>query len=170
MDGYFYRPGLWPNASPWKLRMEFTRTSGFDDVEILTLTNLAVRAGSQEEADEEWSWDDRKTNFTYTTATVNGVRVKVLEPILYPVAILNGEKHIRVMIYTDPTPPIQELRLTVIAATDNEGQPIWSPFSPAWAGHFDLDFPRPRETKTLNLKLALHKSRFVEFTVKPAKM
>jgi hypothetical protein len=170
MDGYFYRPGLWPDASPWKLRMEFTRTSGFDDFEILTLTNLAVRAGSQEEADEAWSWDDSKTNFTYTTATVNGVRVKVLEPLLYPAAILNGEKHIRVMIYTDPTPPVQELRMTLIAATDDEGQPIWSPFPSSWAGHYDLDFPRPREIKSLNLKLALHKSRFVEFTVKPAKM
>src|SRR5262249_18552944 len=23
MDGYFYRPGLWPNESPWKVRLEF---------------------------------------------------------------------------------------------------------------------------------------------------
>jgi hypothetical protein len=169
LDGYFYRPGLWPDASPWKLRMEFTRTSGFDDVEILTLTNLAVRAGSQQEADDEWTWDDSKTNFTYTTATVNGVHVKVLEPMWYPATILNDEKHIRVMIYTDPTPPLQELRLTLIQATDEQGEALWA-FPSGWAGHYDLDFPRPREIKSLNLKLALHKSRFVEFTVKPAKM
>jgi len=57
----------------------------------------------------------------------------------------------------------------VLDATDDQGKAVWSPFPAAWANHFSLDLPYERETKTLNLKLALHKSRFVEFTVKPAK-
>ena len=37
-----------------------------------------------------------------------------------------------------------------------------------WAGHYSMEFARVHEDiKSLNLKLALHKSRFVEFTVKP---
>ena len=29
MDGYFYQPGLWPNESAWKVRLEFIQTVGF---------------------------------------------------------------------------------------------------------------------------------------------
>ena len=168
-DGYFYRRGLWPGQSPWKLRLEFTRTSGFDSDEILIFTNIPVRIGSQQDADDEWTWDESKTNFTFTMASASGVQVKLLEPLLYPAKILNDEKHLRVMIYTDPSPRVQELRLTFIEATDEEGRPVSTRFSPAWAAHFNLDFPRPNEIKSLNLKLALHKSRFVDFTVTPSK-
>lgn len=61
------------------------------------------------------------------------------------------------------------MRLTLLEATDEEGRPVASLGGAPWAGHFSLDFPNVREIKTLNLKLALHKSRFVEFTVNPAK-
>lgn len=168
-DGYYYRRGLWPGPWPWKVRLEFTRTSGFKTDEILTFTNVPVRFGSQQDADDEWTWDQSKTNFTFITATASGVQVKLLEPLLYPAKILNDEMHLRVMLYTDPTPRVQDLRLTLMEATDEGGRPVSSPFSPAWAGHFDLDFPRSNEIKSLNLKLALHKSRYVDFTVKPSK-
>lgn len=166
-DGYFYRPGLWPGVSAWKLRLEFTRTSGFEPGEILTLTNLPVRQGTQQEADDEWTWDESQTNFNFTAASVNGFHVKVLPPLLVPDKFQAGQEHISVIIYADPNPKSQEMRLTVLEATDEQGQNVWTPFSPDWAGHFSLDFPNPRHTSTLNLKLALHKSRFVEFTVKP---
>jgi hypothetical protein len=46
---------------------------------------------------------------------------------------------------------------------------MYSPFGSPWAGHYSLELPNVREdVKALNLKLALHKSRFVEFTVQPA--
>jgi hypothetical protein len=167
-DGYFYRPGLWPGVPAWKVSLEFTRTSGFLGVEILTLTNLAVRAGTQQEADEEWTWDESKTNFTFTAATINGVRMKVLPPLLVPDRFQAGQSYIQVIIYAEPNPTLRGMRLTLLAATDEQGRPVESPFPPDWAGHFSLDFPNPNDTRTLDLKLALYKSRFVEFTVKPA--
>jgi len=167
-DGYFYRPGLWPGEAGWRVRLEFTRTSGFSDDEILTLTNLPVRAGSQQDADAEWTWDVGKTNFTFIEAGVNGVQLKLLEPLLVPERFQPDQKHISVIIYAEPNPTLQGMRLTLLQATDDQGQAVRSPFSPSWSGHFSLDFPHTREIKTLNLKLALHKSRFVEFTVKPA--
>jgi hypothetical protein len=167
-DGYFYRPGLWPGVSAWKLRLEFTRTSGFEPGEILTLTNLTVWQGTLQEADEEWTWDEGKANFNFTAAAeVNGFHVKVLPPLQVPDKYQAGHEHISVIICVDPNPRSQGLRLTLLEATDEQGQDIWTPFSPDWAGHFSLEFPNPRHTKTLNLKLTLHKSRFVEFTVKP---
>ena len=174
MDGYYYVPGLWP-SEPWKVRLEFTRTSGFNDDEILTFTNLPVRVGTQEDADREWAMNAITTNVTFMPGTASGVQMKLLTPLLFPDQQQNGQKFIRVLLFTDlgntmVNPVSQGLRLTLIEATDDQGRTVWSPFSPAWAGHFSLEFPHARENiKTLNLKLALHKSRFVEFTVKPGK-
>ena len=79
------------------------------------------------------------------------------------------KKIIRILIFADSNPALPGMRLTLLDATDDQGKAVWSPFPAAWANHFSLDLPYERDTKTLNLKLALHKSRFVEFTVKPAK-
>lgn len=174
MDGYYYGPGLWP-GEPWKVRLEFTRTSGFNDDEILTFTNLPVRIGTQEDADREWTLEAITTNVTFTPGTASGVHVKVLSPLLFPDQQQNGQKFIRILLFADLgsatiNPVSQGLRLTLIEATDDQDRKVWSPFTPSWAGHFSLDFPQARDDiKTLNLKLALHKSRFVEFTVKPGK-
>ena len=148
--------------------MEFTRTSGFNDDETLTLTNLPVRVGTQKTVDEEWTMEP-SANFNFTPGKVNGVQLKVLAPLQFPDRLQNGKKFIRILIFADSNPTLQGMRLTLLDATDDQGKAVWSPFPAAWANHFSLDLPYERETKTLNLKLALHKSRFVEFTVKPAK-
>ena len=169
-DGYFYQPGLWPDEPAWKVRMEFIRRSGFSDDEIVTFTNLPVRPGSQQDADDEWTWDASNTNFTFIAqAKVNGVQLKLLPPLLVPYPYQAGRKRISVIIYADPNFNPQGMNLTVLQATDDQGRDIWSPFGSPWAGHYSLEFPNVRDVKTLNLKLALHKSRFVEFTVKPTK-
>lgn len=171
-DGYYYRPGLWPDESPWKVRMEFIRRSGFSDDEIVTFTNLPVKPGSQQDWDDEWSaWDIGNTNFpfTITPATVNGVHLKLLPPLLVANPNSPGQKYIGVIIGADPDFNPQGMNLTVLQATDDQGRDIDHPFGSPWAGHYSLDFPNIRDVKSLNLKLALHKSRFVEFTVKPTK-
>jgi len=61
--------------------MEFTRTSGFNDDEILTLTNLPVRVVTPQDFGDQWDSDTNKANFPLTLATVNGVQVKVLPPV-----------------------------------------------------------------------------------------
>ena len=62
------------------------------------------------------------------------------------------------------------MNLTVVAATDDQGRDLWHPFGVPWAGHYSMEFASVHDDiKSVNLKLALHKSRFVEFTVKPEK-
>jgi hypothetical protein len=69
----------------------------------------------------------------------------------------------------NPNPELLGMRITMLKATDDEGHDLWSPFNPtAWL-NCTFEFPNARETKTLNLSFALHKSRHVEFTVKPSK-
>ena len=65
--------------------------------------------------------------------------------------------------------PLDGMRLTLIEATDEQGREI-KPMAMGWGGtefHFGLrDLGNAR---SLNLTLALHRSRFVEFTAKPAR-
>jgi hypothetical protein len=170
-DGHFYYPGLWPGRSPWKVQLEFTRRSGFSADETVTFTNLSVRPGSEQDFEDEWSWDESKTNFNLIAeGKVNGVKLKLLPPLLLASQNQPGQKYISVIIYADPGPVAQKLNLKLLQATDDQGREVTTPFGSAWAGHFSLDFPNPRQDiRTLNLKLALHKSRFVEFTVKPTR-
>jgi hypothetical protein len=169
-DGYFYQSGLWPDESAWKVRMELIRRSGFDEDETVTFTNLPVRAGSQQDTDDEWSWDTSKTNFpVIAEGEVNGVRLKLLPPLLLTDQDQGGQQQVIVNIYADPEKVAQKMNLSVVQATDEQGHELRPGAQPSWAGHFNIDFIFVRDTKVLNLKLALHKSRFVEFTVKPAK-
>jgi hypothetical protein len=172
MDGYFYQPGLWPNQ-PWKVRLEFIQGSGFSDDEIVTFTNISVKSGSQQDWNDEWdAWDIGKTNFpfTITPATADGVHLKLLPPLLVANRWNGSQKDITVIIGADPGFKPKGMNLTVVSATDDQGRDIWTPGRPAWAGHYSIDFGNVRDDiKSLNLKLALHKSRFVEFTVMPTK-
>ncbi|HEX4349546.1 MAG TPA: hypothetical protein VH251_04135 [Verrucomicrobiae bacterium] len=172
-DGYFYQSGLWPEEPAWKVRMELIRRSGFGDDEIVTFTNLPVKPGSQQDWDDQWgAWDVGKTNFPFpvTPGTVNGVHLQLLPPLLVPDKNSPGEKkYVSVIIGADPDFNPKGMNLTVLQATDDQGRELWSPFGVSWAGHYSIDLPNVREIKSLNLKLALHRSRFVEFTVKPEK-
>ena len=170
MDGYFYRPGLWLDQSPWKVRLGLIQRSGFSDDQIVTFTNLPVKSGTQQDWEDEWgAWDVGKTNFpfTITPGTVNGVHLKLLPPLLVANRWQSSQKDFSIIIGADPGFDPKGMNLTVVAATDEQGHNLWSPERPAWAGHYSIDFPNVRDIKTLNLKLALHKSRFVEFTVQP---
>jgi len=172
MDGYYFQPGLWPDK-PWKVRLEFIQGSGFSDDEIVIFTNVPVKLGSQQDCDDEWSaWDIGKTNFpfTITPATVNGVHLKLLPPLLVPDQNSPGQKYVSVIIGADLNFNPKGMNLTVVSATDDQGRELWHPFGIPWAGHYSIAFPNVHDDiKSLNLKLALHKSRFVEFTVKPTK-
>lgn len=168
LDGYYYQPGLWPGELAWKVRLEFVRAANFADDEVVTFTNLPVQAGTKQDADAEWTWEPGNTNFSIIAqGAVNGYRLKLLPPLLVSDPDQAGQKRIGIILFADPRPPRHGLRLTVLTATDETGQPLTTPFSPDWAGHFSIDFPNTRDVKTLTLKLALHKSRYVEFTVKP---
>jgi hypothetical protein len=79
-------------------------------------------------------------------------------------------KDVDVIIGADSDFNPKGMNLTVVSATDDQGRELWHPFGISWAGHYSIEFARVHEDiKSVNLKLALHKSRFVEFTVKPEK-
>ncbi len=170
LDGYYFQPGLWPDQT-WKVRLEFIQRFNFSDDEMVTFTNLPVKPASQQDADDEWAWEAGNTNFPFMAqAPVNGVRLKLLPPLLVTDQYQSGQKRISVIIGADPRFNPKGMNLTLVEATDDQGRSLWHPFGSAWAGHYSLDLPNvPDDVKVLNLKLALHQSRFVEFTVQPSK-
>lgn len=162
--GYFFHPGLWPNELAWNVRLEFTRDAGFDPDEILTLTNLPVREGTKDDYDKEWSWEPGQPDPSIGDYTLNGIKLKLFPLLLLPDPDHAGQKRLHVLMRADPDP--REYRMTLLDATNEEGRKLWAPFVTSLY-NCTIEFPSVGEVKRLNLRFALHRSRYVTFTVKP---
>ena len=85
-SGYQYREGLWPDEPAWKLRVEFSRASGFSDDEVWAVTNVPVQPGTQQDMQNAWNsnWNSSgKSNSAFAETTVNGIHVKLFPAIQY---------------------------------------------------------------------------------------
>ncbi len=161
-----YQWGLWPDQSPWKLRVEMSRTSGFNDGETWTVTNVPVQAGSQQDL-YNYGPRNSRMNTAFAETTLNGVHLK-----LYPAIQItdqnsgNGQRQGGIRVTTEPNNLPDGYRLSILA-TDEQGREVqgWGPNG--GGGNYTEQIQNLR-AKTLTVTVALHKSRFVEFTVKPA--
>jgi hypothetical protein len=165
-EGFFYQSLLWPNEAAWKVRLEFSRTSGFNDDELWSVTNIPVRAGSQQD-----SWNFRgnrsgKTNAAFAETTINGVHVKLFPALQYASQNGNGGKVVGVSLQTDPDADTAGMRITP-SATDKQGRKLNNQGSSWGGGSYQYEFAESRPVDSINVTIALHKSRFVEFMVKP---
>jgi hypothetical protein len=171
-SGYFYQQGLWPNEPAWKLRVEFSRTSGFSDDEVWAVTNVPVRSGTQQDVQNAWNsnWNSSgKSNPAIAEATVNGIHLKLFPAIEYQDQNNGAGQSVSFSLKADPDPEAEGMRLTVLKATDDQGRELQNRGSSWGGGNYQYQYSNARNVKALNLILVLHKSRFVEFTVKPAK-
>ncbi len=162
-----YQWGLWPDEPAWKLRVEMSRTSGFKDDELWSVTNVPVNSGSQQEM---WNYSrrDSRTNSPFAETTLNGIHLKLFPAIQFTDQNFgNGQKPGGVRVAADPDLP-EGFRLT-IKATDERGREVQSWGPNGGSGNYYIQLQDLRNAKMLNLTIALHKSRFVEFTVKPTK-
>src|ERR1700722_6085906 len=74
-----YQWGLWPGERAWKLRVEMSRTSGFTDAEIWSVTNVPVHKGIYGDL-----WNDQaggQTNSVFAQGTINGHHLSIF-PII----------------------------------------------------------------------------------------
>ncbi|HEY1662052.1 MAG TPA: hypothetical protein VGI03_06500 [Verrucomicrobiae bacterium] len=172
-SGYFCQSSLWPNEPDWKLRVEFSRSSGFNDDEVWTLTNLPVKQGTEQEANEFWNYRNEK-KVTLAQNTLSGIQVQAYPPIEYSNSypgMNNGRnnKVVEIAFKADPDPDSAGMRMNVLKITDDQGHELQSQGSGWGSGMYEYQFSVPRNTQSVNVTIALHKSRFVEFNVKPAK-
>jgi hypothetical protein len=106
---------------------------------------------------------------SFAETTLNGYHLKIS-----PVMILadqnfgQGQQMAAFRVTLDHDLP-EGYRLTLAAATDEQGRkeplPGWGPSG--GGGNYIFQLQNFRDAKSLNLTVALHQSRFVEFMVKP---
>jgi hypothetical protein len=169
--GYFYQNGLWPNESAWKVRLEFSRTSGFNDDELWSVTNIPVRAGTQQDAWNYWNSprNGGKTNAPFAETTINGVHLKMFPALQYVSQNGNNGKVVGITLQTDPDLDSAGMRMTPLSATDDAGHELKNQGASWTSSSFHYEFGEARKVDSVNVTIALHKSRLVEFMIKPTK-
>jgi hypothetical protein len=169
-----YQWGLWPEEKAWKLRVEMSRTAGFSNSEIWAVSNVPLKKGNWNDL---WNYNNNfpggnrraGTNAPVAETTLQGVHLKI-----YPALRLedqnfgNGQKQGGFRVSVDPPLP-DGYRMSLVEITDENGHklpPSWGPNNNNDSYVFQL--PDIRNAKSLNLTIAVHQSRFLDFTVKPA--
>ena len=110
-----------------------------------------------------------KSKPAFAETTVNGIHLKLFPAILYQDQNNGGGQSVSFSLKADPDPESSGLRLTVLKATDDQGHYLQSRGSSWGGGNYQYQYANARSVKTLNLAIVIHKSRYVEFTVKPEK-
>ena len=100
-----YQWGLWPGQTPWKLSVEMSRTSGFNDDEVWTVQNVPVNRGSWQGL---WNNNGRnsRTDSAFAETTLNGVHLKLFPAIqITDQNFGNGQRQGGVRVTADPDLP-----------------------------------------------------------------
>ena len=167
-----YQYGLWSDEPAWKIRFEFSQQSNFADSELWSVQNIPLEPGRQQFF---YNYGGRRqTNAAFAETDLNGFHVKIFTPEQFTDggqnAYLQGGLHIQVT----PSPP-NDMHMTIVKLTDDQTNDIAN-MNQGWNGGgatgttYRYGFGADLGGATnLNLTIALHKSRFVEFTAKPEK-
>jgi len=148
---------LWPSEPAWKLRVEFSRTNDFAPDELWTPPEIAVPAPNQ-------------VLTLGTSYEVKGGQLQIVAlggvgaELQDPFRVMGDGKSVNLAL----TFSSHDLRLTLARVVDNEGQSI--PFrepSPWLESERCFALEMPAGAKSVSATFAIHRSRFVEFIVKP---
>ena len=163
----FYQWGLWPDEPAWKLRVEFSRTSGFSDDELWTVPAIPVESSRMQDF---WNNNSRNRNQPgVAETTLNGIHLKIFPAKQFTDQQGGGMGGIEAGFVVETKPAPEGMRMTLVSVTDGQGHAI-QPMNWGWGGtEYRFGLRELGDAKKLNLKIALHKSRFVEFLAKPEK-
>jgi len=163
-----YQWGLWPDETPWKLSVEFSKQSGFGADELWSVTNLPVNPGSQQDM---WNYNNgtRRTPPAFAETTLNGIHLKIFPSIQFTNQFGgNGDKPGGFRVQADQ--PLDGMQLKLVKATSDSGRDLQSYSGSSWGGtDRQFQMQNMRNSKTMTVTLALVKSHFVTFTAKPEK-
>jgi hypothetical protein len=159
-----YQWGLWPDEPAWKLRVEMARTSGFSDDDLWTVQNVPLQSGSQQDL---WNWGRNQNNAPFAETTINGIHLTLYPAILFIGQNRGGQSSGGFRIQASPEP--EGTRLTLVSVTDDQGRAIENRNFGSGGGNHMFWLQNLGNGRALNITLAVDKSRFFEFTVKPTK-
>ncbi|HEY3761393.1 MAG TPA: hypothetical protein VGN23_06565 [Verrucomicrobiae bacterium] len=171
-DTMLYQFGLWPDEPAWKMRFEFSQQSDFAPEELWSVPNIPVLPGKQQDF---WNGPfnrrgSQNNDKPYAESDVNGYHLKVFPAKSFTDVSPNSQP--QGGMYVQVTPPLPDgMRLTITRLTDDQTNDInfyeytWNPGRGTSVDRCQLQ--NLGDATNLNLTIALHKSRFVEFTAKP---
>ena len=171
-DTVTYQYGLWPDEPAWKVRTEFSQQSDFAANELWTVQNIPVKPGRQQDF---WNFNNRRngTNSVFAETDLNGFHLKILPATQFTDQNFgNGQMGGGIQIQAAPSLPAG-MRMTLVKLTDDQGQDVQN-YNSGSSGNgtsttYGYQVQNIAGITNLNVTIALHKSRFVEFTPKPAK-
>jgi hypothetical protein len=169
-----YQWGLWADEPTWKVKFEFSQQSDFAGNELWTVQNIPVQPGRQQ---DYYNYPRAgRASAVVAEADLNGVHLKILPAKQFTDAGQNNYMQGGLMIQADSALP-DGLRMTLVSLTDGQTNDVGyfdngtmkSTTGAATVTTYRYGLRDLAGTTNLNLTIALHKSRFVEFTAKPAK-
>jgi hypothetical protein len=155
-----YELGLWPDEPAWKMRVEMSQQSGFAPNEIWTVSNIPLKKGNPNNLDQE---DKRGKPVAETTMGESHLKVfPVLK--LTPKQARNFPENTMgvAQIIVDPEPEGMHLKATQI--TDDQNRPVEYEQGQG-GGDYRFNLMKLGDAKSINIVMAFHRSRYVEFTV-----
>jgi hypothetical protein len=158
-----FKWGLWPKEPVWKLQTEFTRTGGFESNEVWRVSIPALLMASDS---KYYSW--KQSNWLAKT-TLNGDVVKIASLLADSYSGLQGGNGSPrpFLLEIDALPQRGDFRITLLEVSDETGRKLERDSFSWGAGSASYRFPDLGTAKTLNLVVAYHQNRYVEFMAKP---
>jgi hypothetical protein len=173
-DTVVYQYGLWPDEAAWKLRVEFSQQSDFADSELWSAQNIPLADGRQQDFYNYGNTRRGNTNNpVFAEADLNGFHLKIFTPKQFTDAGMGAYLQGGMAIQVTPSLP-NDMHMTIVKLTDDQTNDIEN-MNQGWNGGgaagstYRYGLRDLGGATNLNLTIALHKSRFVEFTAKPEK-
>jgi len=172
-DTFIYQWGLWTDEPAWKIRLELSQQSGFSSDEQWTVQNIPLQPGRQQDF---YNSARNKTNAVVAETDLNGVHLKIFPAKQFTDLPQNMPVQGGLTIQADPALP-DGMRMTLVSLTDDQTNDVgyWnngtmtSTTGATTITTYRYGLRDISGVTNLNLTLAVHKSRFVEFTAKPEK-
>jgi hypothetical protein len=156
---FFFGGTLCPDEPAWKLRVRFARVSGFAPEELWTVRDLAVpEPGFGESAP------------VTAAAQRQGVTLRVQRVSRWarpPLSDLPAEWPYRCALEISAPVP-DDLRLTVLRATDERGRRLIARFRHDGRGRCTVSLSGPPPLQKVNVTFAIQRCCFVEFVAAPS--
>lgn len=167
-----YQYALWPDEPAWKLRVEFSKQSGFNDDELWIIPNIPVQNSRMRDF---YNYGGRRRSPAvqpFAETDLGSYHLSVSQVKQFTDMGPNSQPQGGLTVEVDPAPPAG-MRLTIVKFTDDQGDDIqyWDYGQQGQAARKGMIYRYGLQDlqggTNFNLTLALHKSHFLEFTARP---
>jgi len=158
---------LWPEESAWRMRVEFSRRDGYAPEDLWTINSVPVPLPQTLP-----SGSPLPPQTVHAETNLHGCRVR-LRPLRWrsagrgvPAAPASQPESFY-SFAVEMTPAPVGIRCDFVGMTDDQGRPFRLTFPGHFAGLAEFEVQGPTNATSVNITLAVQKSRFVEFLVRP---